>query len=381
MDDIDEIAGIPFYNFSNTYNVDKLLSDPASIKGYEDIILDVLRPIAAKPRKALFDFCDVDAIDKDSSKNVKKASELREKGNKLYVKCKTTKDFVQVLKAYNESIAVAPRNSEELALAYGNRAIVLFRCHYYKECLADINRALCHNYPDKSVGKLLIKRVRCMKILDHPDLLVTYDDCLKWIEKHSKNVKQMETEVKEAFEAEVTYPCLTPINTKFRDDLLEHMKKECPDLQKLEVKKNCDGDLALYAIRDIQVNEVIGVQKIFTKVFHIEEPYLACWQCVMMCLNPIPCDGCSAATYCSEECKAEAWNKHHEYECQIMHVIQHSMSEFLLSIRICMIAMKQLGGILPLMKEIYKMSKTTGWFDSDVGLFIFLELYVLILKI
>lgn len=345
----------------------KKLTNLGSIKGFEAVIKEFIDKFISSGHPV------VDMVLKQftstkltAEKNAATASKLRNQANKQFTKCKSlgkgTEGFVKVLKMYNESIAFAPNNSQELALAYGNRALVLFQCQYYNECLVDINRAVCLDYPDESLCKLLVKKIRCMKILNHPDLQATYNDCFKWIDKldNSTNKRQMKEEIKSAYETKVTETCLVPIDTQFQDDLLEHMKKECPNLEKVQVGRNSSGELTLVAAKDIQVNEVIALEKMYTQICHITEPYLACMQCVMMCLNPIPCDGCTTATYCSEACKAEAWIKHHQFECQILPLIKELMPDLMLPIRICVTAMKQLGGILPLMKEVIKMSKTTG---------------------
>lgn len=353
---------IPHYDFSNTYDVEKL-NDLGSIKGYEEVISQVLDPLP--PNHGILDTYVGpinDQMKKHIQKNSTKATELRNKGNNLYARSKSVDDFLQVFRTYNESITIAPNNSRELALAYGNRAMVLFCCRYYNECLTDINRAVCLDYPDQSLGKLLVKKVRCLRILNHPDLHATYEDCLEWIDKHSTNVQEMKKQIKKAYEDRVTDSCLVPVNTRLRDDLLAHMKKLCPNLDKVQIKRNNKDKLILVAAKDIKLNEVIAIQKMYTQIFHVQEPYLACWQCVTMYLNPIPCDGCSKVMYCSESCKAEAWSKHHQFECPIIHMVTNAMPDYQLAIRICMIAMKQLGGILPLMKEVYKMSKSTGLF-------------------
>lgn len=330
-----------------------------SITYFEDKISTVVKAFPNSPSSMKDLLKDMSDTESDEKKSADKSIQLRKSGNDLYIKCNTMRDYIEVLRVYNESIAYAPNNSEELALAFGNRATVLFRLNYFRESLADINRALCLPYPDKSMGKLLIKKVHCMKIIDHPDVSIIYDDCLKWIDQHSTNPDEKKKELKCAVEDQAPL-CKTIINTQFCDELLKQFQKLCPNLDKVQIGKNSKGELALIAAKDIQVGEAIAVEKIYIQGLHIEKPYLACWNCVMLCLNPIPCDGCSAATYCSESCKAEAWSKHHENECKIMYLMQSVMSEFFFPVMVCIYAAKQLGGILPLMKEVYKMNKIEG---------------------
>lgn len=299
--------------------IGKMLKNVGSIKDYENMITEITKTEVLNQQRIEFyynAFDDKISFSKDPAKSIK----LRNEGNVLYAKSKTPDDFLNVLRIYNKSIAFAPNKSQELALVYGNRAMVLFHMKYYNECLADINRALCLDYPDKSAGKLLIKKIRCMKIINHPDLWIIYNDCLKWVDELSTNVQKTRQEIRKAFEEEVP-PYLILSDTTFRDELLAWMQKTCPNFEKVQIGRKADGGLTLVAAKDIHVGEIIALEKIYTQTLSQPEEYLVCWQCVMMCFNPIPCDGCAAVVYCSESCKAEAWSKHHGFECNIMSAI------------------------------------------------------------
>lgn len=337
----------------------KIIQNFGSMKELEDVYIKLLKTGSGLQAQTddLLEFIEENKY--QITKDAAKSTLQRQESNRMYVNSKTPKDVLEALRVNNECISFAPNNSEELALAYGNRAMILFRLNCFQECLTDITRALCLNYPEKSVGRLLVKRVRCMKILKHPDFYVTYKDSLDWVDEHLDDGFEMKEEIRSAFEDPLPSGC-SQMMTQFQDELLEKMKTTCPDLEKVQIGKNSRGERALVAARDIKIGETVAVEKIYTNVFHMENGYLTCWQCLMMCLNPIPCEGCIAATYCSESCKAEAWSKHHELECSCLNTVQPLLEEGIVASKICLLGMREYGGILPLMKEVYKMSNVEG---------------------
>lgn len=345
-----------FVSSEATKNLKKL----GSVKDFEKMVSELVQTIDTEEviNRFLKSVREKPSAEKDAVRSKKARCE----GNKLYKKCHTMDDYYDLFKSYNESIAYAPNKSEEMALSYANRAMVMFRLKYYTECLADINRAVAAKCPDDSMANLLIKKVRCMKILNHPDLHVVYKDSLNWINQHLSNRREVQAEIKKAYQEEAS-PCTKTMNVvPVREAVLEEMTKSCPNLDKIEIQKNSKGDLVLVATKDMEAGEVVAMQKIYTQIFNVEFPYLSCGECIMMCVNPIPCDSCSKVMYCTESCKEKAWTKHHEYECQIMGLLQALSWHLYIPTMICIYAMKQIGGISPLMREAYKMSKTEGSF-------------------
>lgn len=74
-------------------------------------------------------------------------------------------EFANALELYCKSIATAPKNSPELAIAFGNRSAVLFKLKKYRLSLLDINRALQGNYPDSMKSKLIKRKQECVSII------------------------------------------------------------------------------------------------------------------------------------------------------------------------------------------------------------------------
>lgn len=89
-------------------------------------------------------------------KSASRAAILRNLGNESYRLSRLS----DALNFYSESIANAPIDSEELALAFGNRSAVLFRLRKYELCLLDVNRALRGRLPEISKEKLLERQAK-----------------------------------------------------------------------------------------------------------------------------------------------------------------------------------------------------------------------------
>lgn len=102
-----------------------------------------------------------------SGKSAPEAEKVRIIGNQLY-------RFYYIMEArkyYSESIAFAPADSEEVALAYGNRSAVLLRLRKYRLCMLDINRALeLQRLQERPKEKLLKRKEECWKKIQEEKL-------------------------------------------------------------------------------------------------------------------------------------------------------------------------------------------------------------------
>ena len=87
-------------------------------------------------------------------KSSAEASRLRSLGNNAY----QSKNYEEAIMYYSKSVAAAPTDSEELALAYGNRSAVLQFQKKYELCLLDSNRALNGCLAPNSRQKLLERK-------------------------------------------------------------------------------------------------------------------------------------------------------------------------------------------------------------------------------
>ena len=101
-----------------------------------------------------------------SMKDPIKSMKVREIGNELLRRSNHNADVhEEIWTMYTKSIALAPLNSEELAVAYGNRSYILLHFTKYEGCIQDIDRALDITKSDVLRIKLLCRKMTCFKNL------------------------------------------------------------------------------------------------------------------------------------------------------------------------------------------------------------------------
>ncbi|KAK9302571.1 hypothetical protein QLX08_005453 [Tetragonisca angustula] len=256
-------------------------------------------------------------------KNAKESEKLREEGNKLFVSTPLKNHTcVDALKLYTKSIAYAPYPSEQLALAYANRSAVLLKLHKYELCIQDIDRALALKYPDNLRAKLYVRKVECLNALRHPCMEDGINEAQYWLEKMSiDNINRKKLNEK-----------LNSINhnlvsQKFKkQDILKQ-----PLLPKIKahnsevpcasdaviIKYNEEYGRHIVATRRIRPGEVIAVEKPYSLILTPDNVHTHCSNCLEVSWANIPCEYCTYAMYCSEECKAMDWKKYHDVECAV----------------------------------------------------------------
>ncbi|KAK4873924.1 hypothetical protein RN001_013284 [Aquatica leii] len=209
------------------------------------------------------------------NKNAKVATDLREKGNDFF---KMTKDGFAIMK-YTESLANAPLDSQEYALAFANRSAALFRLKLYKQCLKDIEKALSGDYPKHLHDKLTTRREKAVQMQTQQVKMMYHEDA----------------------------PVLGSTN-----EFIE-CAANC-----VEIRSADDHGRHIVARRDIKIGDVIAVEEPFTTVL-LKDKYLShCYNCLRPCFNLIPCDNCVLIMFCKEGCKRLAWDTYHKYECSIL---------------------------------------------------------------
>ncbi|XP_060523174.1 SET and MYND domain-containing protein 4-like [Cylas formicarius] len=201
--------------------------------------------------------------------------EYRQKGNQAFKR----KLSVEALEFYTKSILFSPGSSENLALAYANRSAVLFENRLYEECIADINRALKSGYPEKLKAKIETR-----------------------MEK-AKSLKPAQ------FKVEFCTPAPN-ISKEF-----ENSRIQCAS-SAIAIKNSPSQGRHVVATRDIDPGEILAVETPFCS-FLVDDFYTNCHQCLKLCYNLVPCEWCTQALFCSEECENLAL-KYHAYECPIL---------------------------------------------------------------
>lgn len=248
------------------------------------------------------------------------SKEYREEGNEIFKSARDDKRMEVSLRLYTKSIAFAVSGSEAMALSYANRSAVLEKFHRPVESLEDIERALLNNYPDKLKPKLLFRRANCYKELANEN----YIHAKFWLNNVPLNdpiCSQLVRQLK-------SYRSMTE-----REKIIDE-GEIIPEVKSPSSKYTCASDAIevcystyygrhIVATRDIDPGEILVVEKNFTQ-FISYELYAYCNYCYKFLWNGIPCEQCINVVYCSEKCRAAAWNEYHSMDCTLFDLcIQH----------------------------------------------------------
>ncbi|XP_006564916.1 SET and MYND domain-containing protein 4 isoform X2 [Apis mellifera] len=288
----------------------------------------------------------------DNKKDAKESEKLREQGNKIFIST-PLKNYtcVEALKLYTKSIAYAPYPSEQLALAYANRSAVLIKLHKYKLCIQDIDRTLALAYPNNLRAKLYVRKVECLNALKNPNVEDTIKEAQYWLEKVSlDNRKKLNEKLK-------SIKNMLP-SQKFKKE--KFMKQApLPKIKTHNIEVPCASDAITIKYNDKYGRHIVATRKINPEVSWAN----------------IPCEYCTYAMYCSEECKAMEWKKYHDIECAIFPSMlkMNFVKLDLFSLRLAIQAVREATSIQELRKELEEVDscedpRTKGF--SKNGMFL-----------
>lgn len=119
----------------------------------------------------------------------------------------------------------------------------------------------------------------------------------------------------------------------------------------------------LVADRDIQMGELIYIDKFYVTTANSSKFYAYCSHCLALSWTTIPCDQCSFYMYCSENCKDQAWQNYHDIECSVKfgkHPKDHTDYYVQLGLRALVMGFKEIGGIEKLRELTNEIDKCKG---------------------
>ncbi|XP_039438234.1 uncharacterized protein LOC120419575 [Culex pipiens pallens] len=219
----------------------------------------------------------------EQSKRNRKAAQMRQDGNRLYV----AKKFDDALLKYNESICFAEAGSDQLAMGYANRSAVYFEQGEFEFALANIALAKRHKYPENLMPKLVAREHNCWEKVEAKEKF-----------HFSRMAINVNVNPKIPFVAD-------GIAMKVYND--EHGR-------------------GLIAEKDFQAGAVIMNEKAVLTLTTLDAQYSNCGHCsVKLTYNLIPCPGCVSMLYCSEECLQENERFTHRFECAIADKLRNVM--------------------------------------------------------
>lgn len=262
------------------------------------------------------------------------SAEARTRGNHLYIqKIHDEKVHLMVLECYSNSIALATENSEEQALAYGNRSALLFHLHKYEECLIDVNRACSITQSGDLKKKLELRKRKCLsfvsnkvsKDLDAPDNFrksrlnprdtFFYNFIMKNFLNYSNKTFENELELLKLGKLDKVRESISKLK---QPPKIVSPHKTIPNVSDcLSLEYNKKYGRHFVAARDIKPGEILIIEKGLV-VPAVEKLHLVCSYCLNFTWNGVPCPHCVFAIYCTEECKTNAWKEYHDIECSIL---------------------------------------------------------------
>ncbi|XP_058809849.1 SET and MYND domain-containing protein 4-like [Phymastichus coffea] len=256
-------------------------------------------------------------------KCAKVSTTFRSEGNHIYTnKNHNLEDHIAILILYSKSIAFAPPNSDQIALAYSNRSALWMHLQEYKRCLIDINRALENSVPSNLKEKLLVRKIKCYAFLNgsYEKNRKSIDVISKSLKNHSKlsDTQNLLIELEKIIIGDLDQLSYLEIYDKTEIPKIISSKKIPSFIDGIVLKYSKKYGRHVVANRDIEPGEIIAVEEAYIALPKINKMYTVCSHCLEYAWNGIPCDSCPFTFYCTQTCKIEAWDKYHDLECSLL---------------------------------------------------------------
>ncbi|XP_032683142.1 SET and MYND domain-containing protein 4-like isoform X2 [Odontomachus brunneus] len=286
------------------------------------------------------------------TKNEEDSIRYREEGNQHFV----MGDDLEAIECYTLSLAYAD-NDELMAYAHANRSAALYRKQLYKECLIDIDAALCHGYPKEKRSKLKERGDRAIEeinkqlqtenieeqVMDEPNNVeksAMKPGSSEYIVDEAKKILEKDQVINGQEEREVmSNESYLYHATKIPSQKPRYLQND--DFSKLpygpskEVPAVSDGVAVSFserygrhyvATRDFKPGDIVCIEDPYAHVIYEERYYTHCHYCLSRSYNLIPCSKCPIAQYCSKKCRKLAWAMCHETECPILKLLTNLLN-------------------------------------------------------
>ncbi|XP_053663185.1 SET and MYND domain-containing protein 4-like [Anopheles marshallii] len=261
----------------------------------EPLACEVEKFLRTQPYRERLNLCH-------DGKNNAKAVETRNQGNDMFHP--RVKRYIEAIKYYNESIAHAEKGSEERALAYGNRSIICLELHRYEDCLVNIRLARESNYPKRMEEKLKKRE----------------NDAKQALKKGSKNSNRSKGPAR----SKATEPAERELKLSYAGH--ENMPQVANCLQ---LQRSQEYGRHVVTNRPLNPGDIVMIEKPFVAVLNESLRYVRCAHCHHeKTFTLIPCEGCTEAMYCSEQCLRKAHQLYHRYECAVIRDLRRISNDF-----------------------------------------------------
>uniref|UniRef100_A0A2K6EVA3 Protein-lysine N-methyltransferase SMYD4 n=1 Tax=Propithecus coquereli TaxID=379532 RepID=A0A2K6EVA3_PROCO len=217
---------------------------------------------------------------------------------------------------------------------------------YSKTCLIDIMRAQTHGYPERLQPKIMLRKAECLVTLGR---LQEASQTINDLESNftakpaladspfhilQRNLHHLKIKIQEKKNLTEIFPAA--LAKAFEDmDLREENEKISSASSSVSLCTDPLKGRYLIATKDILPGELLVKEAAFVSVLtpgemqplhqaldskwstKVTNGDLYCHQCLKHTLATVPCDGCTYAKYCSQECMQQAWELYHSIECSL----------------------------------------------------------------
>ncbi|NP_001072288.1 SET and MYND domain-containing protein 4 [Xenopus tropicalis] len=232
---------------------------------------------------------------------------FKEEGNKRFAE----KQYATAAGLYSKAISHAKSGSEALAVCFANRSAALFYLGQYSVCLEDIQHAQDHGYPERLRNKILQRKAECFQRLRKPSSCDPKLECVETV----KPKKEPQTSTERLKEMALDRnPHITNASCAL------HLNFDTRKGRHLLASQNIEqGEVLIW--EEAFASVIIPERKQWRKEIKWDTRITACDHYCHYCLNRViaslPCQYCSFARYCSQECMDKAWRSYHYIECSM----------------------------------------------------------------
>ncbi|XP_041882069.1 SET and MYND domain-containing protein 4 isoform X2 [Corvus kubaryi] len=214
---------------------------------------------------------------------------------------------------------------------------------YSKVCLEDIARAESHGYPDRLLPKILLRKAECLlclgRLQDAQDILRVLESKIaleRVVTTHLTRLKKLSQLKVKLCEKE---RCPEPAREarggiQGKSEIWEENNNISGASSSLSLSFDAERGRHLVASQDIVPGQSLLKEEAFVSVLCPGESHplqggeaawdtgvtnadLYCHRCLRQLLASVPCQGCSYAKYCSQDCADVAWQQYHRTECSL----------------------------------------------------------------
>ncbi|XP_044532271.1 SET and MYND domain-containing protein 4 [Gracilinanus agilis] len=267
----------------------------------------------------------------------------KEEGNREFQK----KAYKAAAILYSKGTCHAKPNTQEMSLCFANRSAAFFHLAQYETCLEDIGRAQMHGYPEGLQPKLMLRKAECLVALGRRQEAALALRALEQnISAHQagagaphlqalqRRLSHLRTRVQEDQDPARAHPISLAQTSK--EAGLKAKNSWIPNASSsVSLCSDPSRGRYLVATEDILPGELLVKEEAFVSVLNPGETSwlrpgpgakwdsraaagdVHCHRCLKPVWATIPCQECSYARYCSQQCMQQAWERYHRTECPL----------------------------------------------------------------